>query len=440
MIDRSLRIAMISEHASPLAVLGGEDAGGQNVYVAELSRHLAALGHIVDVFTRRDDPNLPPVVAWLPGVRVVHLPAGPPEPLKKDLLFPEMPRFRDALLAFVRRDGAVYDVVHAHFWMSGWVACEVAPALEAPVVQTFHALGAIKRLHQGTADTSPPERHDVEQRILNEAAAIVATCPAERDDLHAHYRTRPERVHIVPCGVDVERFRPLPRDEARASLGLPPHEPVVVYVGRVLPRKGIDTIIRGVAELRRRTGLRARLLVVGGEREDARPTDNLEIRRLLRVAVEEGVAEQVRFEGRRPQDDLFRYYSAADAFATTPWYEPFGMTPLEAMACQTPVVASRVGGHQFTVVDGATGYLVPPRDPAALAAALERVLRDPVLRDRMGAAGRARTLAHFTWERVAGQVAEVYRSAVAVSSVRALEWAATAPTPRKARDGRRRLP
>ena len=406
-----MRLAMISEHASPLAALGGEDSGGQNVYVAELARHLGAMGYGVDVFTRRDTPLLPAVVPFDVGVRVVNLAAGPAKHVPKDELFPFMARFRDAFYRFARREPAAYDLVHANFWMSGWVACEAKRDLGLPFVQTFHALGEIKRRAQGVRDTSPSERRSTELRILEEADRILTTCPAEIEELTGIYGAQRSRLALVPCGVDIRTFRPMNRREARNELGLP-EGPTVVYVGRLVPRKGVDTLVEAFALLPRR--LNAGLVIVGGEPGGE---GSAEVARLSALARKLMVKKRVSFTGSRPQQDLYRYYGAADAAVTVPHYEPFGMTPLEAMACGVPVVGSRVGGIKTSVVDGETGYLVPPKDPKALAGRLLRLLSDGALRDRMGCAGRRRVEEHYTWKHSSTLAATAF-SAVAAGAPR----------------------
>jgi glycosyltransferase involved in cell wall biosynthesis len=398
---------MISEHASPLAALGGEDSGGQNVYVAELARRLGAMGHRVDVFTRQDNVLLPAVVPFERGVRVVNLPAGPAKSVPKDDLFPFMGEFRDAFYRFARGEPAAYDLVHANFWMSGWVACEAKRDLGLPFAQTLHALGEIKKREQGAADTSPPERQPTEFRILEEAERVLATCPAEVEDLTSLYGADPTRLALVPCGVNVRKFRPVDRGKARRELDLL-DKPTLVYVGRLVPRKGVDTLVEAFALLPRR--LDARLVIVGGEPGiEISPEAN----RLSALAEELGVREKVTFTGSRPQKELRLYYGAADVAVTVPHYEPFGMTPLEAMACATPVVGSRVGGIKTSVADGETGYLVPPRDPKILADRLSRLLSDGNLRDRMGRAARRRIKEHYTWERVAALAATAFSEAAA---------------------------
>jgi len=409
----TVRVAMISEHASPLAVLGGEDAGGQNVYVDEVSRGLATLGYAVDVFTRRDDPDLPETVELAPGVRVVHVTAGPATALKKDHFWPHMPEFRDECLRFCERTGTTYSLVHANFWMSGWVACELGPVLGVPVVQIFHALGEVKRRHQGEADTSPADRIDVEKWIVREATLIISQCPAEQEELVGLYGADPGKIVVVPSAVNTAVFRPVDRAEARRALGWPADELTLLYVGRVLPRKGIDNLIRALPLLRGSLPAAFRLVVVGGETADAALEREPEIRRLAGLADDLGVRGLVHFEGHRRSGDLHRYYSAADVFVSTPWYEPYGLTPLEAMACGTPAVVSAVGGMKFTVADGETGFLVSPNDPAQLADRLTTLLTDPPLRARFARAARARVETQFTWSHVVRKVAALYSGLLA---------------------------
>ena len=395
---------MISEHASPLAALGGEDSGGQNVYVAELARRLGTMGHEVDIFTRQDNPHLPEIVPFAEEVRVINLPTGPAKRIRKDDLFPYMVPFRDAFYRFAREEPIAYDLVHANFWMSGWVACEAKRDLGLPFAQTFHALGAVKHREQGGADTSPPERPAAEFRIVEEADRILATCPAEVEELTELYDTDPARLSLVPCGVDVGTFRPVDKKEARRALGLP-DRPTVVYVGRLVPRKGVATLIEAFALLPR--GLAARRVIVGGE-----PGGSPEIAQLSALAQGLKVREGVIFAGSRPQGELYRYYGAADAAVSVPHYEPFGMTPLEAMACATPVVGSEVGGIKTSVADGASGFLVPPKRAEVLADRLLRLLSDGELRGRMGRAARRRVEEHYTWERVATLAAAAFSKVV----------------------------
>ncbi len=396
-----MKVALVSEHASPLAGLGGADGGGQNVYVGHLARRLAARGWQVDVFTRRDRTDLPGVVPLAPGALVVHVPAGPPVPVRKEELLPFMGDFTDFVLGLCRRRR--YALLHANFFLSALVAAEVKRALGTPFVVTFHALGRVRRMHQGDSDGFPAERLAIEDRAVAGADRIIAECPQDEKDLINLYGADPARLRTIPCGFDPAEFGPVDRKQARAALGLDPDERVLLQLGRMVPRKGVDDVIRALARLRGEHGVAARLLVVGGESREPDPEKTPEIGRLMAVARAEGVADVVTFAGSRDRHELRDCYAAADVFVTTPWYEPFGITPVEAMACGVPVVGSAVGGIKTTVRDGETGFLVPPRDPAALADRLAHLLRRPELLRQMGATALRRARRHYTWDRVAAR-------------------------------------
>jgi len=402
------RIALISEHASPLAALGGTDSGGQNVYVAQVARRLAAKGHDVDVLTRRDAPHLPAAVDVCSGVRVLHIDAGPVAPVSKEQLLPHMAEFGARALQLFRHS-VPYDVVHANFFMSALVGLRLRAMLAVPLVVTFHALGLIRREHQGDADGFPAERIAIEHRVVHEADRIVAECPQDREDLMRAYGADAARLSMVPCGVDTREFRPGSKAEARRALGLREDDFIVLQLGRLVPRKGVDNVIQAMAHLGH--GRPARLLVVGGNSADPDDGRTPEISRLRGFAQRCGVADSVTFVGQRQRHALRDYYLAADAFVSTPWYEPFGITPLEAMACGTPVVGSDVGGIRFSVADEVTGYLVPPREPQALAQRLDRLRANPALAAALGRAGIHRVRSRFTWDRVATDLLDVYRGA-----------------------------
>jgi glycosyltransferase involved in cell wall biosynthesis len=397
---------MISDHASPLAAVGGVDSGGQNIYVAETARFLAARGYLVDIFTRKDQPDLPEIVDWLPGVRVIHVPAGPAAFVRKEDILPWMPDFA----AFVQNFGAAqrYDVVHAHFFMSGLVALQLKAALGLPFVVTFHALGLVRRLHQGVADEFSPSRIAIEREMIREAYAVIAECPDDRHNLVTLYGADPNKIAVIPCGFDPQGFWPIAPRFARRALGLPTDAPVLLSVGRLVPRKGVDNIIRALGVLVQKFGMPAELLVVGGNSDVGDPALTPEIGRLRAVAAEEGVARHVTFTGRRSRELLKLYYSAADVFVTTPWYEPFGMTLIEAMACGTPVVGARVGGIPYSMLDQRNGFLVSPNDPFELAERLRHVCCSPRLAERFASVGVRRAYALFRWERVAGALAVLY--------------------------------
>jgi D-inositol-3-phosphate glycosyltransferase len=400
------RIALISDHASPLAAAGGVDSGGQNIYVAEIARSLVRLGHSVDVFTRRDAPDLPDVVDWS-GARVVHVPAGPPQFVRKEDLLPTMADFASFVRRFCQQEGA-YDLIHANFFMSGLVAAELKRALGIPFVMTFHALGLVRRLHQGEADQFPAERLEIERRLMTEADAIIAECPQDLDDLVQLYGAESNRISVIPCGFEPKQFWPVERRFARKALGFEADERIVLHLGRLVPRKGADNVIRAVARLVKRERVDATLLVVGGNSDVPDPVATPEIGRLQALAKSEGIGDRVVFTGRRPRELLKLYYSAADAFVTTPWYEPFGITPLEAMACATPVIGSSVGGIKFSVVDNETGFLVPPKAPEILAERLADLYGSPGLGKRLGRAAARRAKRFFTWHTVADALARLY--------------------------------
>ena len=407
-----LKIAIVSEHASPLALIGAVDSGGQNIYVAHVARQLARLGHEVDVFTRQDSLLMPQVVHWRRNLRVIHVPAGPAEYLPKEQLLDHMDAFGDWMGECFAAAERPYDVVHANFFMSGWACLRARQYADFPLVTTFHALGLVRRRHQGACDGFPDERFEIERRLMRESERVLAECPQDRLDMLDLYDADPERIDVVPCGFDPEEFAPMDRQVARARLGWPEDEFIVLQLGRMVPRKGVENVIRAIAALKRRR-VKARLYVVGGSTEVPDPAATPEIGRLLAVARAQGVAERVHFVGRRGRDELPLHYAACDVFATTPWYEPFGITPVEAMACARPVIGSAVGGIKATVVDGETGFLVPPEDAQALAEKLALLRKRPALARRMGEAGYARARRFYTWRRVVRALTASYARVVA---------------------------
>jgi D-inositol-3-phosphate glycosyltransferase len=409
------RVALISEHASPLGILGGVDSGGQNVYVGQLAKHLAALGYAVDIFTRQDSERLPEIAEWVSGIRIIHVPAGPASYVRKEDLLPYMDDFTAYMLRFCKCQRESYDLLHANFWMSGLIAADVKRALGTPFIITFHALGRVRRLHQREADQFPNARFAIEDRIVAEADRILAECPQDEEDLIRLYNAEPAKITIVPCGFDQAELSPISKPLARFALNIPPEDRVILQLGRIVPRKGVDTAIRGFGRLVRDHAITARLLIVGGESDEPDPQVTPEIARLQAIAAEEGVADCVTFVGRRGRETLKYYYSAADVFVTVPWYEPFGITPVEAMACGTPVVGSNVGGIKYTVRDGETGYLVPPKDPEKLAERLAHLYAHPKLLSVLSRQAIRRANDLFTWQKVTAAVAAVYEEVRAAS-------------------------
>jgi D-inositol-3-phosphate glycosyltransferase len=396
-----MKVAMVSEHASPLVTLGGVDAGGQNVYVAALSQALARRGSEVVVHTRRDDPELPRRRLLAPGVEVDHVDAGPPEHIANaiDRLLPYMDEFADELSTSWRRERPT--LVLSHFWMSGRAALAAAAPLGIPVVHTFHALGVVKKRHQGVKDSSPPERIPTERAILKRADRIVATCSDEVFELLRLGADR-RRIRVVPCGVNLTLFTPEGEAEPRR-----PGVHRIVCVTRLVERKGVGNVIEALPGV---PG--TELVIAGGPAAEELPAEP-EYRRLAALARELGVEDRVSFTGRLERSDVPRLLRSADVAVCAPWYEPFGIVPLEAMACGVPVVGSAVGGLLDTVVHEATGLHVPPRRPDRIADAVRRLLADAAWRRELGRAAVARTRSRYGWDRVADSVLGVYGEVLA---------------------------
>ncbi|MBF6260868.1 glycosyltransferase [Nocardia farcinica] len=390
-----MKIALVSEHASPLAEPGGPE-GGQQLHVAELAAALARRGHSVTVYTRRVDPHTRTEVLTRPGYRVVHVPAGPPEPLPRDRTLPHLGEFG----TFLRRHWLTDrpQLVHAHFWMSALAAELAARAFDIPVVVTFHALGTVKRRHQGLADTSPPSRIRFERLIATRARHILATSVDEAVELVRMGVPR-FRISVVPSGVDVTAFTPGGAAADRKAR----HR--LLCAGKLLPRKGFDVAVRAMPEL---PG--TELVIAGGAVGDD-VADDAETKRLRRLAAECGVGDRVRLLGRVSHSAMPRLYRSADAVLAIPRYEPFGLVALEAMACGRPVVATAVGGMLDAVVDGVTGRFVAPAAPETVARAVRPLLDDDVLRRTWGAAGCERVRERYSWDRVAQRTLAVYHRA-----------------------------
>ena len=386
-----MRIDLVSEHASPLAAIGGVDSGGQNVHVAHLAQVLGRRGHHVTVHTRRDDPDLPDRVRVAPGVTVEHVRAGPAVPIPKDGLLVHMREFGEHLA--YRWAQQPPDIVHAHFWMSGLAVQHGVRGTGIPVVQTFHALGTVKRRHQGATDPSPPSRLRLERDLARDAALVIATCSDEVTEL-AGLGVPDERIAVVPCGVDLDRFTPHGPRASRDGRYR------ILSLGRLVPRKGVETTIRALPGVPS-----AELVIAGGG--DA--ITEAERGRLAAIAQACGVCDRVRLVGRILRADVPALLRSADVVVSVPWYEPFGMVPLEAMACGVPVVASAVGGHLDTVVDGRTGVLVPAHDAGALAQRLRELLADPARLTAIGSAAAARARSRYGWDRLVDDTERLYR-------------------------------
>ncbi|MGI5181491.1 glycosyltransferase [Dactylosporangium sp. CA-152071] len=393
-----MRIAIVSVHASPLA-LGTSGTGGQHTHVTALAEALGRRGHDVRVYTRRDAAAPDDVVMTGAGFTVEHVPAGPVEELPADALLPHVGDFGRWLAAHWRGDATRPDVIHAHFWLSGLAALTATAEHRIPVVQTYHGLGTVKRRMLKDRDASPEARIGLERTLGTMVDRVVAQCEDEVVELGRMGIRRSDTV-VVPSGVDGEVFAP---NGPRAD-HLRPGMRRILSVGPLVPRKGFADLVEA---LRRVPG--AELVVVGGPAPDRIHRDP-EARRLMELADRSGVGDRVRLIGAVAQQDLPSWYRSADVLACAPWYEPFGLTPLEAMSCGVPVVAYEVGGIGESVIDNVTGLLVPARDVPAMASALRGLLGDEVRRMSYASAAIDRVRSRYTWERTATDVERIYRA------------------------------
>lgn len=402
------RVAMFSVHSCPLATLGGQETGGMNVYVRELSRHLGAQGIAVDVYTRRQDPCMPTVVDFAPQARVIHLPAGPPAPYAKHRILEHLPEFLQGVQAFMAAENIRYDILHSHYWLSGRVALQLRRTLQVPMVHMSHTLGYPKNsAAQYAWEREPLQRLRVENEVLTQSDNLVAESEASRQHMIQDYDVAPRRIQVIPCGVDPAIFSPQDRQKARQILDLP-EGPLLLFVGRLQPLKGIDTLLRAAQEVRQ-THKDVHVLIVGGGVDAQDRHDTQELQRLQQLTVDLGLTQQVRFIRAQPQPVLAQYYAAADVFVMPSHYESFGMVVLEAMACGTPVVASRVGGLASTVEHGHTGFLAPVGNAHAFTQAIRQLLTEPALWQACSTASQRRAQT-FTWPRIVEQTLQLYSS------------------------------
>jgi D-inositol-3-phosphate glycosyltransferase len=421
------RVAMLSVHTCPLATLGGKETGGMNVYVRDLSRELGRRGIAVDCYTRSQNPNIPRISRSLgSNCRVIHLPAGPEAPYDKGRIADHLPQFVRGAADLARREGLRYDVIYSHYWLSGLAAGDLRRTWGAPVIQMFHTLG-----HMKNSVASGPEEWETERRIEGEAEAmaladrLVAATPLERAQMVWLYGADVQKIDVIPPGVDLALFRPVPREEARRMLGLPTGRRIVLYVGRIEPLKGIDTLLRAMALVVPEIPCwqeEVSVIIIGGAPGAGVEKANAELARLETLRADLGIQELVTFQGAQDQDTLVYYYSAADVVVMPSHYESFGMVALEAMACGTPVVASKVGGLAYSVQDGQTGFLVPERDQEAMAAKIRLLLCEGDLRQQLGQQA-AHWAQNYGWPAIADRILALYeqvqpvtRATVAVGS------------------------
>jgi D-inositol-3-phosphate glycosyltransferase len=406
-----LRIAIISYHTCPLATLGGKDAGGMNVYVRDLARYLGRKGVQLDVFTRSQDEHVPHVLHDLGfGNRVAHIPSGPEHPLPKEELASHIPEFTKNILSFARVKGIHYDLIHSHYWMSGLAAIKLREVWQVPIIQMFHTLGKLKRLVAQTPEEAEGSyRIEGESQVISRVDRIVASTTTEKEQLEKLYGAEGEKIEVIPPGVDLTHFYPIPPDEAKEFVGIPLEKRMLLFVGRIEPLKGIKTLLRAIKYINENNQDEKNLClaVIGGDLQDENGQGSTEMQLMQQLREEYGLQDMVTFLGKRSQDSLPYYYSAAEMVIMPSHYESFGMVALESMACGTPVIASLVGGLIHLVEDGITGYHVPVDDPLALSQRISSLLGDKALRYRMGHDAFA-FAKKFSWENIVERVLQVY--------------------------------
>jgi glycosyltransferase involved in cell wall biosynthesis len=419
-------IALISAHGDAPTEVGSEEAGGQNVYVRQIGEALAKLGWQVDMFTRKTNPDDEPIVQHSPYCRTIRLVAGPEEFIARNELFEYMPQFVEAFQKFQSKEGTNYPLVHTNYWLSAWVGLQLQQSSNIQLVHTYHSLGAVK--YKAVSERSPMQqtRLAVERQILEQASCVVATSPQERETLHSLVSLQ-GCIEVVPCGTDLDNFRRIPKLEAREQLGLDPAEQIILFVGRFDPCKGIETLVRAVAMTEARARGNVRLVMAGGSQ--AEWGDGQERKRIEQIVQEVGLTQQTLFPGLLGHDVLPLYYAAADVCVIPSHYEPFGLVAIEAMACDTPVVASDVGGLKFTVIPEETGLLVPPQDTAAFAAAIDRILADELWATKLKKQASVRVRQNFSWSGVAIELSNLYRRLLAQSIMDERLWSEQLPSP-----------
>jgi D-inositol-3-phosphate glycosyltransferase len=390
-------IAMLCVHTSPLAMPGSEkDAGGMNVYIRELARELGRSHHIIDIFTRRTRPDQPEIVPLAPHVRVVHIEAGPLASIHKNDLYQHLPTLVHQIEHFAQRERRKYALLHSHYWLSGVAAQQLARRWHTPHMTMFHTLAHLKQL-ANPAEAEPALRLEMERQLMRQTDRIIASTPEERTQIIRHYGATSSQVEVIPCGVDLRRFVPHNRLEARTQLDLKPEQPVILFVGRFDPFKGPDIFLKAGAMMQKK----AQFLIVGGH-----TSGDLETEKLRQLARDLKIDKRVSFLGARPQEELPLIYSAADITVVPSYHESFGMVAVESLACSTPVVATRAGGLMTIIRDNETGYLVS-RNPGFFAERLDSLLSSSATLKRMHQAARPSVL-QYSWQSVAERISRVY--------------------------------
>jgi D-inositol-3-phosphate glycosyltransferase len=397
----SLRIAMLSIHSSPIGPLGTLNTGGMSVYIRELARWLGAAGHRIDIFTYA--PGQRREITLYPGVRLIHL-NGKRGNIAKEQLPNHLQQVFDALEGYRLSQDRTYDLVHSHYWLSGMVGAMAQTRWNCPHLTMFHTLGALKNKTDSVENESD-HRIVRERKLVHSVDGIVVPARKELDNLLLDYYAPSDKISVIPCGVNLEQFQPLDRTAARAAIGLAQDDPVALYVGRFAPLKGLNLLLAAVARLKKRLP-NLKLLVAGGD--GPRSTGTLD---LLEQSRQLGITAQVSFVGRVEHDDLPNYYNAADLLVVPSHYESFGLVVLEALACGTPVAATRFGAAETVLQPGLNGTIIAGPDAGSVAEAMHRQLTRPS-QERLSGSRIRKTVTAYDWRRIAARVADLYHQLV----------------------------
>jgi D-inositol-3-phosphate glycosyltransferase len=401
MTRENLRIAMLSAHSCPVGKLGAKDTGGMSVYIRELAKELGKQGHPVDIYTRSHDPADPQIIYLGHGARLIHLMAGEDNDIHKLALYCYLPEFTCNLENFRRENLLEYDIVFSHYWLSTWAGAYLKQWWQVPHVAMFHTLGLIKN-SIGIGEEEPELRIVTERESVNSCQRIIVSTKEEKEAIARLYGASSENIGVVPCGVNMEQFRPTDRKTAKRQLGLDNN--VVLFVGRIDPLKGVEQLMKSVAYLREFDGLK--LVIIGGD-EDSQG----EIDRLKKLSYETGIADKVDFRGMIKHTELPLYYNAADVCVVPSYYESFGLVALESLACGTPVLATDVGNLRNIIQNGETGYIIKGNSPQILASGIARVLAEPGFRDKPASAMRE-SISNYSWANTAEMITGELRTAL----------------------------
>ncbi len=394
-----LRIAMLSVHSCPVGTLGAKDTGGMSVYIVELARELGKQGHLVDVYTRVHDPRDHQIYELGKNARLIHLRAGGDEEINKLAVYSYLPDFACNLEDFRKRNNLQYDLVFSHYWLSGWVGEYLQQWWHIPHIIMFHTLGAVKNTF-GLGEDEPELRIETEKDLARNCHHIIAPTQKEREELVLHYGALPERISVVPCGVDLELFQPVDKEITKQELGFG-DDKIILFVGRIEPLKGIEQLLKAMPYLQNSQGLR--LVIIGG---DERSREEME--KLQRLAVELNIEDSVIFLGLMKQEQLPYFYNAADVCVIPSYYESFGLVVLESLACGTPVVATDVGDFKRIIRQGRTGYVVADNEPRCLAEKIDLLLSRPNP-DKNSVRSIRASVSKFGWENIAKEIVREFR-------------------------------